>query len=333
MRAFLITAFLCAVSAKAEGQSQAGDDPVLRRVFTNWKAHQERIRSFYFRWNEKITLLKGSIDDFRPAVPRQLRRHSEEETYYSPNVEIWVDGEDRVRQDGHAWFKTSDAKSWAQAPLVFRRTCDGRIRSEYDRFPPCLSLDPAPRAWRRGWIETVNSKEIPEAALVLALRSLRPPSAWSPDQCRVVTENAVFEGGHYVELERREQNPQTGRIRLIRCWVDPRRNDRMIAWEEWQGASNWRTWSGSIDYAKDTRFGWLPAKWKLQFTGPQSRMIESTVTSYRINESYPPTLFQPDFPPGTPVRDAPKGQQYLIETDGSKRPVTREELDRLWNVE
>jgi hypothetical protein len=195
MRAFLITAFLCAVSAKAEGQSQAGDDPVLRRVFTNWKAHQERIRSFYFRWNEKITLLKGSIDDFRPAVPRQLRRHSEEETYYSPNVEIWVDGEDRVRQDGHAWFKTSDAKSWAQAPLVFRRTCDGRIRSEYDRFPPCLSLDPAPRAWTRGWIETVNSKEIPEAALVLVLRSLRPPSAWSPDQCRVVTENAVFEGG------------------------------------------------------------------------------------------------------------------------------------------
>jgi hypothetical protein len=49
-----------------------------------------------------------------------------------------------------------------------------------------------------------------------------------------------------------------------------------------------------------------------------------------VNEKLPPELFVPKFPPGTPVRDRSSGQQFVVQKDGTKRLVTREEIDRLW---
>ena len=51
---------------------------------------------------------------------------------------------------------------------------------------------------------------------------------------------------------------------------------------------------------------------------------------FAFNEKLPPEMFVPKFPPGTPVRDRTSGQQYVVQKDGSKRLITREEVDHLW---
>jgi hypothetical protein len=58
--------------------------------------------------------------------------------------------------------------------------------------------------------------------------------------------------------------------------------------------------------------------------------VDCTVIRYAINEKLSPELFAPTLPPGTPVHDRTSGRQYVIEMDGSKRMMTREEVDRLW---
>ena len=49
-----------------------------------------------------------------------------------------------------------------------------------------------------------------------------------------------------------------------------------------------------------------------------------------FNEKLSTEMFVPKFPVGTPVRDRTSGQQYVVQKDGSKRLITREEVDRLW---
>jgi hypothetical protein len=158
---------------------------------------------------------------------------------------------------------------------------------------------------------------------VLALYRSFP--AWidpTPVKWRVVSTNAIINNVHYVKIER--GNPQAGPYEDL--WVDPRRDDLIVQCVLKSGDNLGVT---SIEYRPDKAAGWVPTGWthKNTLAGIPQAIWETTVVDYSINQPIPPGTFDLTFPPRTFVMDAVSNEQYLVRADGSKRPVTNQELE------
>ena len=153
---------------------------------------------------------------------------------------------------------------------------------------------------------------------------------WRLANCRLITTNAILDGVRCVEIEQSKSGWRHRGVDYCRVWVDPRRDDVAVFWEDRSNIDLDWAWHGSIDYRKDPKYGWIPMHWFSACGGTQARTSDCTVIRFAFNEKLPLEMFVPKFPPGTPVRDRTTGQQYVVQKDGSKRLITREEIDRLW---
>jgi hypothetical protein len=158
---------------------------------------------------------------------------------------------------------------------------------------------------------------------VLALYRSFP--AWndpSPINWRVVTTNAIVNNSHYVKIERR--SPQGDAYEDL--WIDPRRDDlivqRILKSRDTLAVT-------SIEYRPDKAAGWVPTGWTVRsnLAGTPQMIWETTVVDSSINQPIPPGTFDLAFPPRTFVMDAVSNEHYLVHADGSKRPVTKKELE------
>lgn len=74
---------------------------------------------------------------------------------------------------------------------------------------------------------------------------------------------------------------------------------------------------------------WVPRKWRvtaLKQDGSVETILESTVTTMRLNQPLGSETFELGFPAGTWVNDADEDLTYIIRPDGTRRIVTREDL-------
>ena len=125
------------------------DEEILKRILANWRARQDRIRSFHFEWNSRLVQKAG-----RRTLTRDLRRA------------LWVAGNDRFRfkralvgkgdnfWDGHARDQraydgsASSFLEWLREPSdppqgASRPDQEMRIPDEIECVP--LSLPSGPR--------------------------------------------------------------------------------------------------------------------------------------------------------------------------------------------
>ena len=108
--------------------------------------------------------------------------------------------------------------------------------------------------------------------------------------------------------------------------VDPRRDDLIVQRVLKLGDNLGVT---SIEHRPDKAAGWVPTRWahKSTLAGIPQAIWETTVIDYSINQPIPPGTFDLAFPPRTFVTDAVLNERYLVRADGSKRPITKRELE------
>jgi len=337
------SAVLCFASAWHFNSPARGDDPakspheaaVLDRIFANWQARHDRVRSFHFTYDCRTTYRKGRLD--LSSEPRTKLDH--DQAFDQFGVQLWVD-EDRSCLLVTPSFKVPIAKPTDARRVVARFVATGDTSYTYysaawwDTGQPQLRLF-APHG-------LLYSKPVPNAqtpnhsfqALALTFRQGPPWPFVKREQCSLVDENAVIDNGRYTQFHRvlKGENPDEETF-----WVSPVRGDVVVHWTTLAPGSKAE---GSIKYKKDERYGWIPSEWTCDYPGHM--LEESKVTAYAINEKIDPAVFSLDFPSGTPVEDSlalKKPMQnplafeairyYVVQPGGSKRAISRDEYWRL----
>jgi len=278
-----------------------------------------------------MTLLKGSMDDYPEPETKGSVLYCKEDHLYDDLSETWVDGDRHSRDELHELLSVPHADSIERSRVVSRMTFDGKTFAWLLTGPICRGPGISTRTTLRGSIKKVDATDLMlEEPFRFAFRMAHPSMPWNPGNCRLVTENAIVEGVRYTEIERSARGDRHLGTDYCRCWVDPRRDDVVVYWDQRNVSSESWNWHGSIDYRKDEKCGWVPYRWRSSCPGRQARTVDATVTSYTINEKLSPELFAPNLPPGTPVWERIAGGRFVVQKDGSMRSITRAEFDRLW---
>ena len=90
-RSFLFVALAIRIAASFAYAAEEGGDSksaaesaTLKRILAHWKARQDRVKSFHVVVRDRLTLLKGSIDNLRePEKKGQLFHCDKDEVYQS----------------------------------------------------------------------------------------------------------------------------------------------------------------------------------------------------------------------------------------------------------
>ncbi len=318
-----------------DGAKSSHEAAVLDRIFANWQARHDRVRSFHFTYDCRTTYRKGQLDLSKD--PRKKFDH--DQAFDQFGSQIWVD-EDRMCLLVTPSFKVPIAKPKDARRVVARFVTAGDTSYTY---------------YSASWWETGQTQHAPFApygllypravpdaetpnftfqALALTFRSRSPWPFLKGEQCRLVDENAMIDNGRCTQFHRVLKGENPGEETL---WVSPVRGDVVVHWTTLTPGSKAE---GSIKYKKDERYGWIPSEWTCDYPGHM--LEECKVTAYAINERIGPDVFSLDFPPGTPVVDslalkkptqnplaAGAIRYYVVQPGGSKRAISHDEYWRL----
>ena len=82
------------------------------------------------------------------------------------------------------------------------------------------------------------------------------------------------------------------------CWVDPSREDIVVAWEmRRMGENSYPNCHGTCEYKRDPTWGWVPHRWtNTVAVGTRDVINESEVVKYELNKPIPAETFAPIFP-------------------------------------
>jgi beta-lactamase regulating signal transducer with metallopeptidase domain len=281
--------------------------PTLERILANWKAREERTRSLYFAWERRTFF--GEVADLRSKGKAFSTRADARSRVVE--FSFWAEGPDRCRFDSAPLASPQPAAT----PFAVKTHSVMNGATELSVEDPGNAAElPVCHVWKRGgrW------RQIASTQILLTIRPLDAFVEGQQSQFRVVTESALVAGLRCVELQNAKDNDRW----IERCWVDPARDDVIVAYElqfhpkDQDRPKDARTIS--IQYRRDPVHGWVPAAWTSQQPGELS---EDTVTKYAINEPIPAETFSLKLAPGTLVFEA--REQYRVAKNGSKSEVVK----------
>jgi thioredoxin 1 len=323
--AMMLMIGLCGpLAAQTTPHSEAGTpSPTLARVFAAWKARQERITSFYFAWSVHGVFPKGyQFPNVRGLAG--LRRGTgvvdKNVEFTIPQFEWSGEGPDRVRSD-FSELTYSSADGWKETGR-FRFIQNGFLASRL-QVPKSSDQTPTISLWRKvpikqpsNWFSSgdflLQNIEFDLIPLRLAIRPLSPASDWSPENFRVISEDAVVGNVHCIQLQMDKVDHSE------QCWVDPNRDYSVIRWE--RRPSEPAPLSVAIEVQQGVDHEWLPARWSWRLSGgPEGRTaaFEATVTRRMLNKALADGTFAADYPMGTRVYDASVDLPILDSDDQS----------------
>jgi hypothetical protein len=331
--------FLFVAAADSSMPARAADPPpslyeaaVLDRIFANWKARHDRVRSFHFTYDCRTTYRKRKVDPL--SNPRKQLDH--DQAYDKFGLQVWVDGDDRMCLLITPSFQAPDARPTDTGRVVARFVAAGNTSYMYCSGPWLETSRPPDRAFApygRLYRTIVLQAEEPNISFEALFLTYRPRPPWlrlKREQCRLVDENAAIDNGHYTKFHRVLNNMGPSEEAL---WVSPAREDAVVHWTTRTQSINAE---GSIKYERDQRYGWVPSEWTCDYVGQM--LEESRMTAYSINEKIDPAVFSLEFPPETPVEDTREAKSaetirhYVVGRDGSKRSISHEEYNRLLHL-
>jgi thiol-disulfide isomerase/thioredoxin len=286
--------------------------PRLAQVFDAWSDRQERIKSFHFTWDVRYVLPQGYRFPFTRGLAGVRKGNAridpaKDVEFTIKQSEWWGQWANRWRSDFGS-YEYDETAGWKEAAR-FRLTRDGSL---YSRLSvPTSSADaPTIAIWRK--VEVPNpvfdgrsgdslliDREVDLAPLRFAVRPLGPASEWTPENCRVVSEDVRAGNSHCIQLQMDVVNHSE------QCWVDPSRGYSVVRWKRRE--FRLPPIDVTIDLRQAAGGEWLPSRWEWRLpgrdAGPEAR-FESTVSKFAINEKLPAGIFGTATPPRTLVFDA-----------------------------
>jgi thiol-disulfide isomerase/thioredoxin len=291
--------------AHAADTSQPGaSSPTLARVFAAWKAREERVKSFRFTWEYRLSFPKEYAFPDVPVVgglkARGIRFNFAGVHYTMPRSDIWVAGTDRFR-DEFSIVACGGAYEWK-----LTGECSVTINgSKHTRFNKPIGLDELPQVATWNEIDAAPSGDAQLVArsddlapLLLTFRPFHPAFGWNRDRCRLVSESEFVGATPCLVIQMDEISKSE------RCWIDPNRDYAILKWEK--RPLRLPRVSIRIDHQHDPVHGWLPIRWNRQLPGlnpDATGTAEGVVTKYTVNKTLPKETFEPVFPAGTSVTD------------------------------
>jgi hypothetical protein len=320
----------------AEPPPASHEAAVLDRIFANWKARHDRVRSLHFTIDNRAFYKKGA-SDFSSEDPRRLDR---DQLFRQFGVQIWIEGGDRMCIVNTPTFKVPQAKLTDTHRVVLRTVTVGQTTWNY-LAPRPFETGGAPRDWcaPHGTVWRSTGVDPPLVGpvvrpLLLTFRPQSPFISWRKEEARLVDENSLVDGGRYIKVQRVVESTRAVPFRRTEaCWVSPARNDDVV---HWRIQTDDRTIDGSVKYTRDKTCGWVPSEWTVGTRGAE--FSEYKVVKYELNEPIDPSVFSQPFPAGTPVEDrsgsgrALKIRYYVVQPDGSERAITHQNFSRLAKV-
>jgi beta-lactamase regulating signal transducer with metallopeptidase domain len=277
----------------------------LERILANWKAREERTRSLYFEWENRLF--------FGQAAEARSNGKAAQQDPRSSRVSEWIVGFDLRRTDTAPLG--ASAPDASVAAVKTHAVHNGSTTLHVD--------DPDRKA---GWpVATFSHRQNPNhqfrpSGVTLTFHALHAfeVNPHSP-QFHVVSEDAVMNGLHCVELQNSNDKPSS----LEKCWVDPARDDVVVAY---QFLAYFRkrpelVRTIAIEYQRDRVNGWVPAR--VTVRQPGSLLNELTVTKYTINERFPDDTFSLQVSNGTIVFDERSFERYRPVARGGKIEVVK----------
>ncbi len=235
-RLVIVTTAVLLIASAALFESPArGDDrakaaheaAVLDRIFANWHARHDRVRSFHFTYDCRTTYRKGQLDLSRD--PR--RKFDDDQAFDQFGVQLWVD-EDRTCLLITPSYRVPIAKPTDTPRVIGRFVSAGDTSYSYYSGPWWDTGEPeGPHFVPYGLLyprvepdaESVNRSF---AAPGLTFRSRPPWPYWKREQCSLVDENAVIDNGHFTKFRRAQKE----RLSEEAFWVSPVRGDVVVHW-------------------------------------------------------------------------------------------------------
>lgn len=288
-------AVLAADSPKSA--SNASESSVLKRIQGNWKARGERLTSFYFAWDSQSVLPEPSKADRGNAAP-------------VTHCEYWFQGTaGNAKYRIHTTRADSRLKQGASTD-EWQLAFDGTTMRTFD------SAD---------LVGTVHSGYwgFDRVSIELLLFAMRPLSQKvvdpSSNEIRVIGENAFVGQRRCIKLRQ-----HSGNNFAFDCWVDPEREDVIAGWERRLG--NAPLDFVSIEYKREHN-EWLPARWTAtDHSIPGNASTVNSVTKSATNEKFNEKLFVLEFPRGAVVLDKKLKQNYVLQKDGTRKPLSADAL-------
>jgi beta-lactamase regulating signal transducer with metallopeptidase domain len=308
---------------KAAATKGAADAPTtLERILANWKTRQERTKSVYFAWGSRMIVGQDADNRIKGQTPAtQAGDHSR-----LLQFRFWAEEPDRYRLESVSLpppkptVVTFDVKS----QTVWDGTMLTRLEDPGNAAGSPVCTISARRGQKRPGGSTVRAWPQEDWTLQALALTYRPQDVLltgrQPQQFRVLNADTVVDGLHCVELQHGTERDGW----VEQCWVDPARDDVVVAYKVLVGpdeefrANNSR--AIAIQYQLDRVHGWVPARWTLRL--PQEFSV-STVTKLTINEKFPQETFTLKPAPRTVVFDTQAHEQYRVAQDGSKSDVVK----------
>jgi hypothetical protein len=295
-----------AVDGDVANSDRVTDSPVLKRILANWKSRQERFKSVRISWKSKVTKEPSGDIGLLGGMGGGM----------------WIG-------DKHPGIETSQSDLWIRGNECFRYECPesgGRslVRIFDGRSDRSCFVGGKPLDEGRGVERDVDAMRSSDAFQLAPLfLSFRPMHAALSDgrsqRCRLVTEHAILDGIHCSKIECSDPKNRV----VDTCWVDPKRKDVIVEWQ--RSTSGYNTATISIDYMPHPIHGYLPLRWKVRSF--PTRTESATVADCRINLVVPPNTFVANIPTQSVVSDHIANVQYYVRENGSKRMITKAELD------
>jgi hypothetical protein len=324
------------LSARADDAPKtAHEAAVLDRIFANWKARHDRVRTLHFTIDSRTVYKKGQPDPSRFGQQTRLDR---DQLFQQFGVQIWIEGDDRICVVTTPTFKVPQAKLTETNRVDGRWVQVGQTISIFAASPGFETGVAPPKFAPYGYVFRNPGRDWPladpfEWPLLLTYRPQARSMNWLRDQCRLVDENSLVEGGRSLMFQRAVEPSDNAHLRRDEaCWVSPARDDVVV---HWRIETARRKIEGSVKHKKDETFGWVPAEWTVGTKGVSGFFAEYAVVKYELNKKIDPAVFSQSFPAGTPVQEeagsgaARKVRCYVVQPDGSERAISPEQYDRL----
>ena len=308
---------------------------MLDRIFANWKARHDRVRTLHFTIDSRTVYKKGQPD---PSGFGQQTRLDRDQLFQQFGVQIWIDGDDRICVVTTPTFKVPQAKLTEIHRVDGRCVQVGQTISIFAASPGFETGAAPPKFAPYGYVFRNPGRDWPladsfEWPLLLTYRPQARSMNWLRDQCRLVDENSLVEGGRSLMFQRAVEPSDNVHLRRDEaCWVSPARDDVVV---HWRIETARRKMEGSVRHKKDETFGWVPAEWTVGTKGVSGFFAEYAVVKYELNKKIDPAVFSQSFPAGTPVQEEAgsgagrKVRCYVVQPDGSERAISPEQYDRL----
>jgi BlaR1 peptidase M56 len=291
----------------------------LERIRTNWRARRERMRSVYVSWENRLFVGQAAEDRAKGKLTlQQADRRSSQSSYWSEGSELF-----RLDSAPLAGLQPRGDVVPTKTHSVINGLTELRVEDPGDAggVPICtLSRRRDQRAWR-AWTPR---------SLLLAFRPLDAIVLnYSWKAFRLVSDDAVIDGLHCAEIQITNDR---GNL-LENFWVDPARDDIVVAYEFQRTASRpdnrHNSRRTSIRYGHDRDNGWVLAGWT---SNDVWELSENTVVKYAINERFPEDTFTLNVAPAI-VFNKRTLERYRVAKDGTKADIVQFDSPKSLEIE